>query len=261
MFKKFFARVSLYWRVFATGLSFAVFGVGGLVLRIFVFPLLILVVREPERRIAVARNLIRHAFRAYVELMRILGVLCYEVRGLDRLDRSGLLILANHPTLIDTVFLMAFVHNADCIVKGALWNNPFTRGPVRAAAYVSNEGGAELVDDCIASLQRGNNLIVFPEGTRTPVDGIIRLKRGAANIAVRSGRALTPVLIRCEPATLGKGEKWWRVPSRRVLIQIDVQADLAIDAFTGDGVTDVMATRHLTKFLQDYFNEKCQGHA
>ena len=255
------ARLSLYWRVFATGLSFAVFGVGGLLMRVVLFPALNLVVRCKQRRMLAARGLIRRAFRTYVDMMRALGVLRYEVRGLEKLERGGLLILANHPTLIDTVFLMAFVKNADCIVKGALWNNPFTRGPVRAAGYINNEGGAALVDDCIASLRRGNNLIVFPEGTRTPADGVISLKRGAANIAVRGGRAMTPVLIRCEPLTLGKGEKWWRVPPRRVLIRIDVQDDLAIETFTGEGASEVMAARHLTEFLQDYFTGKYQRHA
>nr|WP_315395875.1 lysophospholipid acyltransferase family protein [uncultured Duganella sp.] len=248
------------WRVVATGLSFAVFGVGGLVMRLVPLPLMRLAMRDRERRRAVTRALLRWAFRLYVEMMRALGVLRYEIRGLDKLDRGGLLILANHPTLIDTVFLMAFVKNADCIVKGALWSNPFTAGTVRAAGYISNQDGPALVDDCIASLRRGNNLIVFPEGTRTPADGIISMKRGAANIAVRGARAMTPVLIRCEPATLGKGARWWRVPPRRVLIQLDVQDDLAIEPFTR-GASDVMAARRLTEFLQDYFTGKCQRHA
>jgi 1-acyl-sn-glycerol-3-phosphate acyltransferase len=255
------ARLSLYWRVFATGLSFALFGVGGLAMRLAVFPLLNLMVRRPERRVVLARMVIRRAFRLYVDLMRALGVLRYEISGLEKLERGGLLILANHPTLIDTVFLMAFVKNADCIVKGALWNNPFTRGPVRAAGYINNEGGPQLVEDCIASLRRGNNLIVFPEGTRTAGDGVISLKRGAANVAVRGARDITPVLIRCEPATLGKGEKWWRVPPRRVLMRIDVQDDLAIGAFIAGGASEVMAARQLTDFLQNYFTGKCQSHA
>jgi 1-acyl-sn-glycerol-3-phosphate acyltransferase len=238
-----------------------VFGIGGLLLRIVVFPVLGLAVSRLERRITLARTVIRCAFRAYIDVMRVLGVLRYEVRGLEKLERGGLLILANHPTLIDTVFLMAFVKNADCIVKGALWANPFTGGPVRAAGYINNEGGAALVDDCIASLERGNNLIVFPEGTRTPGNGVISLKRGAANIAVRGTRDMTPVLIRCEPATLGKGEKWWRVPPRRVLIEIEVQDDLAIAQFTEGGASEVMAARQLTEYLQDYFTGKCQRHA
>ena len=255
------ARLFRVWRVFATGLSFAVFGVGGLLLRVLVFPLLNVLVRQRERRVRAARDIIRCAFRTYVDLMRALGVLRYEITGLEKLERGGLLILANHPTLIDTVFLMAFVKNADCIVKGALWNNPFTGGPVRAAGYISNAGGAELVDDCIASLRRGNNLIVFPEGTRTGVDGVITLKRGAANVAVRGARDITPVLIRCDPPTLGKGEKWWRVPPRRVLLRIDVQDDVGIASFIGDGVSEVLAARQVTEFLQNYFTGKYRSHA
>jgi len=255
------AGLSRCWRVLATGLSFAVFGIGGVLMRVLVFPLLNVLVRQPERRVRAAREIIRRAFRAYVDMMRALGVLRYEITGLEKLERGGLLILANHPTLIDTVFLMAFVKNADCIVKGALWNNPFTGGPVRAAGYISNAGGAELVDDCIASLRRGNNLIVFPEGTRTGADGVIALKRGAANIAVRGARDITPVLIRCDPPTLGKGEKWWRVPPRRVLLRIDVQDDVAIAGFIGEGASEVLAARQVTEFLQNYFTGKYRSHA
>ncbi|MBI3285453.1 MAG: 1-acyl-sn-glycerol-3-phosphate acyltransferase [Burkholderiales bacterium] len=254
-------RLGRYWRVFATGLSFAAFGVGGLLLWALVFPVLHLMVRQPERRVACARAIIRLTFLAFVGLMRSLGVLRYEIIGREKLERGGMLILANHPTLIDTVFLMAFVKRADCIVKSRLWNNPFTRGPVRAAGYINNEQGAELVDACIATLRAGNNLIVFPEGTRTPADGVISLKRGAANIAVRGSCAITPVLIRCEPPTLGKGEKWWRVPARFVQFRLEVKEDIQIQRFTAAGYSGVMAARHLTDHLQHYFTEENRRHA
>jgi 1-acyl-sn-glycerol-3-phosphate acyltransferase len=254
-------KLFLGWRVLATGLSFMLFGVGGLLLRVIVFPLLSLCVREPDARIRAARAVIRLSFRTFVGLMRLLGVLRYEIRGLEKLDREGQLILANHPTLIDTVFLIAFVRNADCIVKGGLWNNLFTRGPVRAAGYVCNDRGPELIEDCIASLGAGGNLIVFPEGTRTPRGGAMELKRGAANIAVRGARAVTPVLIACDPPTLGKGEKWWQVPPRQASFRIEVRDDIGIERFTGPGVTDVAAARRLTEYLQHYFMEEGQHHA
>lgn len=123
-----------YWRIFVTGVSFVVFGVGGILLGLLVFPVMNLAIRDRQRRVNAARTVIRCAFRIYIDMMRMIGVLRYEVRGLEKLERGGMLILANHPTLLDTVFLMAFVKNADCIVKGALWNNPFTRGPVRERA-------------------------------------------------------------------------------------------------------------------------------
>ncbi|WP_035820970.1 lysophospholipid acyltransferase family protein [Janthinobacterium sp. RA13] len=253
--------LSIGWRTIATALSFAAFGLGGLLLRVLVFPVLQMLVWRRETRIACARTIIRWSFRLYIGLMRFLGVLRYDLHGLDKLERGGLLILANHPTLIDTIFLMAYVKQADCIVKSDLWNNPFTGGPVRAAGYINNTGGAELVDACLASLERGNNLIIFPEGTRTPCSGEVVLKRGAANIAVRGRRDVTPVLIRCLPRTLGKGEPWWRVPARRAHFEIAVQDDLAIGEFTGGGASDVMAARTLTTHLQHYFSGKQEQHA
>ena len=246
------------WRIAATGISFAVFGIGGVLLRLLVFPLLELLVRQPARRERMARAVIGQVFRFFVGMMRTLGVLRYEVLGLEKLERKGLLILANHPTLIDTVFLMAFVRNADCIVKSALQTNPFTRGPVRAAGYISNEHGAGLIEDCIASVRAGNNLIVFPEGTRTPACGTISMKRGAANIAVRGECDVTPVVITCQPLTLGKGEKWWQVPARQARFRIEVKDDIEIAGFNAGGTTHVMAARHLTDHLQLFFTKESQ---
>jgi 1-acyl-sn-glycerol-3-phosphate acyltransferase len=255
-------RLDRLWRIAATGFCFAVFGLGGLLMRVFAFPLLALLVRDRPRRVLAARRLIQLAMRGFVELMRATGVIRYRITGLERLQRSGLLILANHPTLIDTVLLMAFVRHADCIVKNALWRNPFTRGPVQAAGYISNDQGPQLIEDCINSIRGGSNLIIFPEGTRTPRDGSISFKRGAANVAVRGTCAITPVVIRCTPATLGRGCKWWDVPPTVAHFSIDIGQDIdlrhAIEAdhcatTAGEIDNPGAAARQLTHYLQHYF--------
>ena len=91
----------------------------------------------------------------------------YQIEGGERLQRDGLLVLANHPTLIDVVCLISLLPNADCVVKRAVARNPFMRGPVRAAGYISNDDGAGLVDDCVAAVHAGGTLVIFPEGTRS----------------------------------------------------------------------------------------------
>jgi len=75
-----FDRLIRYWRVAGTGLSFLSFGIGGLLLRILIFPLINLFVWEQQVRIALARNVIRVTFRAFIGFMHILGVLRYEVK-------------------------------------------------------------------------------------------------------------------------------------------------------------------------------------
>lgn len=242
------------WRVFGTGLSFAVFGVGGLLLRFVWFPLLQLFVRDPARRRVLVRRTVQRAFAAFVELMRCVGVLRYELEGIDRLQRRGLLILANHPTLIDVVFLISRVPNADCIVKSALLDNPVMRGPVTEAGYIFNDEGSGLVDDCVAAVRRGGNLVIFPEGTRTRRGQALKLQRGAAHVALRGGFDITPVHITCEPMTLGKGEKWYRVPPRRVLFRMRVGEDIAIAPFAADPHGEALAARRLTDHLADLFS-------
>jgi len=250
--------LSRYWRVFGTALSFVAIGIGG----VFVFPVLNIFIRDRERRSVVARHVIRFAFRGIVSLMRVMGVFRYEISGLERLQRQGLLILANHPTLIDIVFLIAFVKQADCIVKSGLWRNPFTHATIRAAAYVRNDDyGARLIENCVTAVRRGSNLIIFPEGTRTPAAGSIVFKRGAANIAVRGLCNVTPVVIRCAPPMLVKGEKWWRLPSCSSHFSIEVKEDIDIEPFIVEAGSDVLAVRHLTDHLQKYFIKKRTCHA
>jgi 1-acyl-sn-glycerol-3-phosphate acyltransferase len=250
-------KIGRCWRLFGAGLSFAAIGVGGLA----VFPALNFIIPRREARTAVARRLIRFTFRSIVRLMAVFGVFYCDIRGLERLERRGLLILANHPSLIDIVILMAFVKQADCIVKSGLRRNPFMRATIRAAGYIRNDSGPGLLEDCIASLQSGSNLIVFPEGTRTPTDGSVALKRGAANIAIRAMHNVTPVFIRCAPRTVGKGKEFLRALSRTIYFTIEVKEDIDIRPFIAWAGSEVLAARRLTDYLQGYFGEEKGSHA
>ena len=50
------------WRLFATGMCFAIFGIGGLLLRVLVFPLLALLPGDARRRRARARHTVSRLF-------------------------------------------------------------------------------------------------------------------------------------------------------------------------------------------------------
>ncbi len=255
-------RLDQCWRVVATAIAFSVFGIGGVALRVIAFPLLGFCVRDRAHRIKYARLVIHHAFRAFIGLMRVLGILRYRIEGLEKLNRGGQLVLANHPTLIDVVFLISLLPNADCVVKSSLARNPFTRGPVRATNYICNDVGADLIQDCIASVKMGNSLVIFPEGTRTPVGGSMTLQRGAANIAVRGACDITPVTISCVPLSLTKGMPWWKVPPRRMYFAITVHDVIPVAPFIEHAEGEVaIAARRLTQHLQHYFSTETLSHA
>ncbi|RDS84872.1 1-acyl-sn-glycerol-3-phosphate acyltransferase [Dyella monticola] len=240
------------WRLFATGASFVLFGVGGLALRLIVLPLLGLLPGDTLVRQRRARAAISKAFYLHVQFMYRSGVLDYEFQGIDRLGRPGQMIIANHPSLIDVVFLIAHIRDANCIVKQGLWRNPCTRGPVQRARYISNNGSPDMLEQAASVLRAGETLIVFPEGTRTTPNQAPVFHRGASAIALRGARVITPVFITVEPTTLTKAEPWYRIPARRVRVTLRVGHDIAPETFNAAAPLPI-ASRRLNAHLHTLF--------
>jgi len=241
-----------WWRLIATALSFTLFGVGGVLLRILVFPLLALLPGNATLRRTRARLVVSRSFRLFVQFMFRSGVLTYEVQGAERLGRPGQLVIANHPSLVDVVVLIAFIRDANCVVKQSLWDNPCMRGPIRAAGYISNSGSLDMLDEAAGALHGGQTLIVFPEGTRTTPGQAPEFHRGAAAIAVRGARMLTPVVISVTPSTLTKAEPWYSIPPRRFHVRLRVGQDIDPRQFLAQGPAPI-AARKLNELLHQHF--------
>jgi 1-acyl-sn-glycerol-3-phosphate acyltransferase len=249
-------KLNFIWRIVATRLCFIVFGIGGLILPLICAPIILLISDSTKSRQYYSRKLIQKSFLFFVNFMRGIGVLSWGVKGVERLQREGLLILANHPTLIDVVFLISFVPHADCIVKQSLLKNPFMRGFIGLTGFITNDAGSELVDNAESSINRGGALIIFPEGSRSIPGQPLKFKRGAANVALRTNTPITPVHIDCNPITLSKMHRWYHTPTRKFHIQITVGEDISLTPYSD--IPIAKAARYLTQDLQNYFSKELQ---
>lgn len=250
-------RPTRYWRAFRTGLAFAVFGVGALVVTFGLIPLIRLTLRGREHPRARVQRLVHRAFRLFEWFMSVLGLIRVSRVGFDRLPPDGpRLIIANHPTLIDVVLLVATLPQADCVVKKAASRNPYLRGVVAAAGYIPNDEGEALVEACVARLREGRTLLLFPEGTRSPMGRLGPLHRGAAHIGIRSGLPLIPIVIRCSPPTLMKGQRWYDVPDRRVTLTLEVEGPIGPAADPVPEDSGPLAARRLTTAIQRLYEDR-----
>ena len=129
MFKdEMFNRINYYWRLIATAISFSIFGLGGVLLSLTIFPVVNLLIWNQKRRKVVGQYIVHLSFRFFIGFMNRTGILDYEIIGREKLDGQPCLILANHPSLIDVVFLISFMKKVDCIVKQSLLRNPMVNG-------------------------------------------------------------------------------------------------------------------------------------
>ena len=237
------------WRLFGTGFSFALFGLAGLFMALFYFPLINLFVWNAKKREAICQWSVHAAWRLYIDIMRGLGVLTYEIHGEDILrEARGAVVVANHPSLIDVVMLMSFMRRTRAVVKKGVWKNPFMAGVVRGANYIPNLGDADkLIADCADALKTGYNLCIFPEGSRTPEDEKRRYQRGFAYVAMEANAKVIVCTIKVEPPTLRKGEKWRSIPLKRPHWTIRVHD--CID--TGPGYGYERSVRNVRRLAKD----------
>ena len=253
-----FERINYLWRLFGTGISFFLFGVVGVLFWGVLFPVLDKFIVEGIPKKLRSRALMNRIFHIYMEFMRVIGILTYEVHGGERLNAPGRLVIANHPSLLDIVFLISQIRNATCIVKPALAANPFMRIPIHAMGYIYADDPEAVVKQCAEELHEGCSLIVFPEGTRTTPGKPLKFLRGAATIALKSRVKILPVIIVCSPTTLTKREKWYQIPHKKFTLSLHVEEDFELDAIN-ENTSRSLATRNITRQLEKYFIER-QAH-
>ena len=152
------------------------------------------------------QNLIRGLFRFWLQTSCRIGVFDIQFPEADKLrDIRGTVLAPNHPSLIDAVILLSVVPNTVCIMRAKLIESPFLGGAARLAGFVPNDKGPALIRQGIEKLQVGENLLIFPEGTRTANQAINPFKHGFALIAKKTDAAIQTVFIEREGRFLSKG--------------------------------------------------------
>jgi len=156
---------------------------------LFIVPLPVQI-RERE-----TRRIIHYLCAGLVAYLRFFKLLEADFGTLSQLrERSGVIIAVNHPTYIDAILMMSQLPNVFCLMKTNLHRNPFIAAIVRSAGYEDNTDTNRLIENCSRRLQSGENLLVFPEGTRTSTPPLGRLKRGFALMAMRAQAPVITVL-------------------------------------------------------------------
>lgn len=184
--------------------------------------------------------------RFAVRWARIACGIRYEVQGLENLPSHGCVVVANHQSSWETIFLATLFPQVCILLKRELLAIPFFGWALRLLRPIAidrdNPRAAlkQLVEQGAARLGQGNSVLVFPEGTRVEAGQAIRFTRGAAQLAIRAGAD-----ILCVAHDAGK---CW--PGRR-LLKIPGTINVAISApLSSEGAEAAALTREAQAWIE-----------
>lgn len=195
------------------GALFLLFGFICMLGNLLFLPVFILGLHRRKVVQNLARDCVYFSWRAFLFFTSISA---YERHKFNLKSKvlSSTLIIANHPSLLDVVFLLSHFRRANCVVKAGLCKNPFLLGAIKACGYIPNTQNEELLSLAKDALNSGETLIIFPEGTRSK--GEIVFHKAASYIAVNAALNLIQIAIKMQPISLRKGEPWYVVPTQRI---------------------------------------------
>jgi len=122
-----------------------------------------------------------------------------ELRGWDNLPAGGVVIAAKHQSAFDTIVWLSLLHEPAYVMKKELLAIPLYGWHARKAGMipVDREGGGPALRSMLraatAAVAAGRQVVIFPEGTRTPVGLRVVYQPGVVAIASGTGAPVVPV--------------------------------------------------------------------
>jgi 1-acyl-sn-glycerol-3-phosphate acyltransferase len=122
-----------------------------------------------------------------------------DVRRHAEMPAGPKIIAANHPSTTDPFFVACMVRQQSFIlINDLLFKVPGLGPYLRRSGHIPVRvgRGQEAVDSAVALLRQGRNVIIFPEGDLSPLEGGFGPARtGIARLALASGAPVIPVGI------------------------------------------------------------------
>ena len=144
--------------------------------------------------------------------VRLVGVEV-EVKGEGRFDPKGTYIfMCNHISNLDPPIVVPLIpRRTSVLVKKELFRIPILAQAMRLADFVvvdrkNRDAAIASVERARAVVEKGVNITVFPEGTRSKDGKMLPFKKGPFHLAMETGATVVPMSIHGSEALWRKGE-------------------------------------------------------
>jgi 1-acyl-sn-glycerol-3-phosphate acyltransferase len=123
------------------------------------------------------------------------------VRGAENISQGAALYACKHQSVMETALMFLFIHRPAIILKKELSYIPLVKYLIEGAGHicVNRQAGAKarqhIVTEAKKRLKNNQQVLIFPEGTRSAVNSAPRYKRGIYGIYHHTQIACTPIAL------------------------------------------------------------------
>ena len=150
------------------------------------------------------------------------GILVYfRLRrlGTEHIPDGGVILASNHRSFLDPFAIGCCLGRPIYFVaKEELFKNPLVGWFLNClGAFPVKRGAsdAESVATSLALLERGEAVVIFPEGTRIRTGSLAEPRRGVGRLALQSGRPVVPIAV----TNSERARNGWRIKPVKVHIR------------------------------------------
>jgi 1-acyl-sn-glycerol-3-phosphate acyltransferase len=140
-------------------------------------------------------------------------------RGTEHIPAGGVVLASNHRSFLDPFAIGCCIGRPIYFVaKRELFKNPLLGWFLNCLGAFPIRRGAsdeESMDTALALLERGQAVVIFPEGTRIRTGSLARPKRGVGRLALESGKPVVPIAV----TNSERVRDGWRIKPVRVHIR------------------------------------------
>ena len=145
----------------------------------------------------------------------------FKAYGMENLPKSSSFIIApNHVSYLDPIAVGAFVpRKLNYIAKKELYKNRYFGWYMRKVRTIPVDKGTSVyggMKEVIRKIQRGDPIVIFPEGTRSDGNSFLEPETGVAHLALKFNIPVVPVYIKGTENALPKDAHFIRLKPVRV---------------------------------------------
>jgi 1-acyl-sn-glycerol-3-phosphate acyltransferase len=131
-------------------------------------------------------------------LAKVICGLKYEVSGMENLPKRSFVILSNHQSMWETIFMQVVLPPQSWVLKKELLFIPFFGWGLALLKPIAINrkdfySVKSIIRQGVAKLNAGICVLIFPEGTRAQPNTLLKFKKTGAQLAIDAQAPIVPI--------------------------------------------------------------------